>query len=298
MNRVVEELLSVDRPRAAFHVVHMEFGKVASAKLVRLLFETATNQSEPKGHYQLSTHDISNAFEELNRRPDVMPDELARLEFLYIEGLDRTEHGIRNLEKQLGQSPELFLQALALAFRRSDGGEDPPHFRPSNAASASGLATAAYRLLSHATRVPGTSDEGKIDARKLGDWLTRVRELTREHAREAVGESIIGQLLGRSPAGEDGIWPTEAVRDVLEDFGTPELANGMPNGRHNARGAIWHGEGGGQEHTLAESYRTWSRQLVSRYPFTSRMLNDIAQMYEHEAEWHDTDSKVRRRLEN
>jgi addiction module HigA family antidote len=298
VNRVVDELLSVDRPRAAFHVVHMEFGKVDSAKLVRLLFETATNQSEPNGHYHLSKHDISNAFKELSRRPDVMPDELARLEFLYIEALDHTEHGIRNLERQLGQSPELFIQALALAFRRSDGGEDPPHLRPGNAEIASGLALAAYRLLSHATRIPGTNDEGEIDARKLGDWLTKVRELTREHAREAVGESIVGQLLGRSPAGEDGIWPTEAVREVLEDFGTPELASGMRNGLYNARGAGWHGEGGSQEHTVAESYRGWSRQLAGRYPFTSRMLNDIAKMYDHEAEWHHTHSKVRRRLEN
>jgi hypothetical protein len=48
---------------------------------------------------------------------------------------------------------------------------------------------------------------------------------------------------------------------------------------------------------LAESYRTWSRQLANRYPFTSRMLNDMARMYDHDASWHDTDSKVRRRLE-
>jgi addiction module HigA family antidote len=298
VNRTVDDLLAVDRPRAAFDVVHMEFAKVASAKLVRLLFETATNNSEPNGHYQLSKHDISDAFKELTRRPDVMPDELARLEFLYIDALDHTEHGIRNLEKQLGQSPELFAQVLALAFRRSNGGEDPPHLRPGNADSASGLATAAYRLLTHATRAPGTNDEGKIDARKLGDWLTRVRELTREHAREAVGESIIGQLLGRCPTGEDGIWPTEAVREVLEDFGTPELAGGMRNGRYNARGAVFHGEGGGEERSLAETYRAWSRQLASQYPFTSRLLNDMVRMYEHDASWHDTNSQVRRRLES
>jgi addiction module HigA family antidote len=297
VNRAVDELLNVSRPRAAFNVAQMVFAKVASTTLVRLLFEAATNPSEPKGHYRLVNHDVSDAFKELTRRQDVMPDELARLEFLYIEALDHTEHGIRNLEKQLGQSPELFVQALALAFRRSDGGEDPPHLRPGNADSASGLAIAAYRLLTRATRVPGTNDEGKIDPRKLGNWLTKVRELTREHAREAVGDGVVGQLLGRSPTGEDGIWPNEVVRDVLEDFGTPELSSGMRNGRYNTRGPVWRGEGGGPEQDLAERYRSWSRQLASRYPFTSRMLSDLAKMYDREAELHDTDSKVRRRLD-
>ena len=296
-NRAVDELLAVDRPRAAFHVVHMEFGKVASAKLVRLMFEIASNNAEPQGHYQLSQHDISGAFEEMARRPDVLFDELARLEFLYIDALDRTKHGIRNLEAQLAQSPDLFVQALALAFKRRDAGEDPSNFRPGNAANPQALATAAYRLLTHAGRVPGTDRDGKVDARKLSDWLTRVRELTREHAREAVGESIVGQLLSRSPPGEDGIWPAEAVRDVLEDLGTPELANGMRTGRYNARGAHFRAPGGDQERSLAESYRTSARQLAGRYPFTARMLNDMAKMYENEAAWHDTDAQVRRRLE-
>lgn len=112
-----------------------------------------------------------------------------------------------------------------------------------------------------------------------------------------MGESIVGQLLGRSPLGEDGIWPPEAVRDVLEDLGTPELANGMRTGRYNGRGAVWRDPGGGQERTLAESYRTAARQLAGRYPFTARLLNDMAKMYEHEATWHDTDTQVRRRLE-
>jgi hypothetical protein len=63
------------------------------------------------------------------------------------------------------------------------------------------------------------------------------------------------------------------------------------------RSTGWHGEGGDEERTLAESYRTWSRQLANRYPFISRMLNDMTRMYDHDASWHDTDSKVRRRLE-
>jgi hypothetical protein len=96
--------------------------------------------------------------------------------------------------------------------------------------------------------------------------------------------------------GADGIWPNEGIRDVLEDIGTSELANGMSIGRYNSRGVVARGVGGDQERALSQTYRTWSRQLAHRYPFTSRLLNEMARMYDRDAERHDTDSEVRKRL--
>jgi addiction module HigA family antidote len=295
-NRVVDELLRADRPRAAFNTVEMVFAKITSDRLTRLLVEAATNRSEPAGHNQLAPHDISDAFKELSRRSDVTQEELARLEFLYIEALSHTEHGIKNLECELATSPQLFLQALVFAFRRNDEGEDPPELRPGNQDTASGLASAAYRLLSSAKRLPGTNDDGEVDARKLRDWVTQVRMLTHQHAREAVGDSIIGQLLASSPEGAGGMWPSEPVREVLEDIGTAEMANGMMTGRYNARGPHFRAPGGGAERDLAAQYREQSAGAASRYPFTARMLKGLASMYDRDAEWQDTEAKTRKRL--
>ena len=296
--RVVDELLNVERPRAAFNAIGMVFSKITSVRLMRLLVEVATNPAEQAGCYQLAAHDVSEAFKELSKRADVTQEELARLEFLYIDALHHSEHGIKALENQLSISPELFMQALALAFRRTDSSEDAPELRPGNESAAAGLASAAYTLLSQAKRLPGTKEDGTIDLTRLRDWLRQVRTLTRHNAREAVGDSIIGQLFARAPAGDDGMWPNEAVREVLEDFGTAEIASGMMTGKYNSRGAVWRGEGGGQERELARTYRASSARLGSRYPFTARMLEGLASMYDRDAEWHDTESKARKRLQH
>ena len=56
--------------------------------------------------------------------------------------------------------------------------------------------------------------------------------------------------------GDDGIWPCEPVRDAIDEPRSQEIAIGMLSGIRNARGATWRGEGGTQEHELAEQYRS------------------------------------------
>jgi len=62
----------------------------------------------------------------------------------------------------------------------------------------------------------------------------------------------------KAKSGTDGIWPNEAVRDVLEEVSTKEIAVGMSIGLYNSRGVQWRGPGGQQERDLAAQYRDWS----------------------------------------
>ena len=295
-NRVVDELLRVHRPRAAFSSVRIALAELTSDRLLRLLHDAGVSDTEPAGHYMLAGHVISQAFENLSERDDVDGDDLARLEFIYINALSHTKHGIRNLERQLAASPSLFSQALVYAFKRNDDGEDPPELRPKNPEVSRGLASSAYELLCRAKRLPGSNDKGELDARKLQDWIVEAQALARRYGREGVGEQFIGQLLAHSPKGKDGVWPAEAVRDVLEVVGTGKIANGMVVGRLNARGAVWRGNGGEQERRLSEEYRTWSNQVAPRHPFAARMLIEIASSYDREAQRHDSRSMIGKRL--
>ena len=292
----VDELLQVDRPHAAFHAAHMDWKLIDSPRLMRLLTEVATNDAESSGYHRLEGHYVFQALDTLEQRGDTSRDDLARLEFLFIEVLDHSEHGIRNLEALLSETPALFMEMLALAFRRNDGGEDPAEWRLPNSDNRSAVAHAAYVLLTNASRIPGTQADGSIDLKELKAWLEQVRTLTREYGRADIGDEMIGQLLSHCSPGDDGVWPCEPVRDAIDDLGSQEIATGMLVGIRNARGATWRGEGGAQERELAEQYRSWSREVAFEHPFTANMLEQIAADYDHDAKWWDNQDSVRQHL--
>ncbi len=292
----VDELLNVGRPCAAFHAAHLDWKQLDSLRMIRLLTELATNGAEPAGSYQFDAHYVSEALETLEQREDTSREDLARLEFLFVETLEDSNHGIRNLEAQLAETPALFMEALR-AFKRDDGGKDPAEWQLSNSDSRAALARAAYALLTNASRIPGTQADGSIDLDKLNAWLEQVRMLAREYGRVEIGDEMIGQLLSHCPPDADGVWPCEPVREAIDDLGSQGIAIGMLVGIHNARGATWRDEGGAQERELAEQYRRWSREVAFEYPFTANMLDQIATSYDSDAKWWDNRDSVRRRLE-
>ena len=69
---------------------------------------------EPAGDFEIEPYSLSEALRSLDGRTGVTLDEMAQLEFAFIKALERSEHGIPNLERRVAESPALFVQALAL----------------------------------------------------------------------------------------------------------------------------------------------------------------------------------------
>lgn len=296
LHELVERLLLVKRPKTALGAVRFHIEKLDSPTIVRLLKDVATTSSELDGNIRFNSYEISKAFEILDNRADVSRDELAHLEFLYLSALEHEKRGIPNLERQIADMPTLFVQAVGLSYKRKGEGQDPPEWHIANEEARSNVATQAYRLLHKAKRIPGTGDDGKIDLLKLNTWLKEVRTLCKTHGREDAGDNSIGELLSKSGRDSDGIWPAVAVRDALEEVGNQKIAEGMAVGLYNQRGAHWRDVGGKQERGLATLYRGWSKQTAVEWPFTSRLLERIAETYDKDAELHDMDANLRKRL--
>jgi alpha-L-fucosidase len=107
---------------------------------------------------------------------------------------------------------------------------------------------------------------------------------------------MIGQLLAAAPADSDGLWPCAPVREALEEAASLNIAAGMSMGVYNSRGAHWRGEGGDQERSLAEKYRTWAQRLQFESPYVANLLEQIASSYDREAAREDAEAAARKRL--
>jgi hypothetical protein len=83
----------------------------------------------------------------------------------------------------------------------------------------------------------------------------------------------------------------------MEDIQSDGMMEGVRTGVYNSRGVYWRGEGGDQERAIAEKYRKWAEALQFSHPFvSSKLLMELARMYEHAASREDTEAGIRRRL--
>lgn len=291
INRVIEGLLRANRSGIAAGVSF--YGDVSSENLVQILKDVSSCQASKFSSF----HEIEFIFKKLNERGH-NKQELAALEMSYLPVLMHANYGIPNLERVILSDPNLFVQVLACIYRRKDDLEDPKEWQIQNEQERGHRATRMFELLLSINRTPGSDADGNIDGDFLLEWVRQARGLCAQCGRAEIGDLEIGKLLSNCPAGEDGVRPCEEVCEVMETVGTDSCLNGFRTGTYNRRGAHIREEGGQQERALAEQYRQWGKVRGPRYPFVGRVLNTVADTYEHDAVRMDEKSDIERRTED
>ena len=118
----------------------------------------------------------------------------------------RAKSIIPNLERYIEDHPEVLVQAIVWTYKRSDRAEDPPEFRV-EAENARSMAERGYKLIQAMKRIPGSDEQGSIDAERLAKWTETVRKSCAELSRIGIADVVIGELLASAQIGKDGAWP-------------------------------------------------------------------------------------------
>ena len=295
---IVDRLLAVNRPRTAFTAMEHQWENVETTCLGRLLTAVIFSVTGPKDTAPIASWGVSEVLNAFGGRPGVTVQEMAQLEFAFIGALDHSKHGIPNLERMVAESPVFFVKAVSLCFQHRDGEQDPREWRIEDETHRRDVAERAYDLFDQVARVPGTEADGSINLDALLHWLKEARQLCAKIGRAEVGDLKIGELLSRAPPDKDGVWPCGPICEAMEAMASEYVAEGFFIGNCNARGASPRGvgEGGEQGRELAAEYRRWAQLRRVDYPFTSSVINRIAQWYDQDAEREDAWVALEKRL--
>lgn len=290
----IGKLLEAGRARHATYLAG-HYGKgLTSELLVRTLTEAA-QQPWPEGadtnEGTMFPYSVEELLQRLDEAGDVPEDQIARLEWTYLQLLEHSRRPPKVLHKTMSVNPAFFVEVLSAIYRPAtdSGVQETIESDPKRARA---IASQAYGLLRSWRRVPGEAS-GIVDSAALEEWVKHARLLCAQADRAVVGDQHIGSLLASAPPDADGIWPTKAVREVIEITRSRKLENGVLLGVHNSRGATWRGltDGGAQERLIANRYREWAETTELEWPRTSALLERIAKSFEEHGQWHDQDAE-------
>lgn len=211
------------------------------------------------------------------------------------------------LYETLATEPAFFVELAEMVLRpdtavaRSapqEGDAEPVEEAADEADSAvrSAARMRAFEVLHAWRRVPGSRDDGSIDAEHLDAWVDEVRRMMMERGRRIGGDHEIGKVLAYAAPDADGLAPPRAVRDLLERVASDELDEGLSLGIYNRRGVTSRGmlEGGDQERSLAATFGE-QEKAAGPWPRSRRLLRRLADGYEREATRNDEIAERRRR---
>jgi hypothetical protein len=292
--RAARNLLSVGRALAAIDLLAANVGTKWLSKegdigrVVEALKAGVAESNDHPDRAQRVAYDIAALIKALAESKRLDAAELLQLEWMYFGLLEyQAEHDLVIYERLIAD-PEALLQLIGFIYLPDGASRDE---RPAPTEAEKKVASQAWRILHDWKPFLKTAPNAMPTAQQLKEFIERARQLANERGFSSIVDDYLGKALSSAPAGADGVWPHEVVRDVIELYGSRALEDGFCSGKQNARGVTTRspGDGGSQERELAETYETAQKALAIVKPRTSTLLGRLVEVYRSQAQWEDNE---------
>ncbi len=281
-DRVLTPLIKFQRVHSAVEIIERAIEQapyiVLPERIAEVLELSVRTSPEPNFDFSNFVYCSSELLNHLEKT-ELSCDRLAHLEWLYLQV---HEHYRRPhvLYQELSKNPTFFVEVLQCIFPSEN---EPSRKKPSSEAKE--FAMLALDFLQAWKQMPGVQDDGSVDAEALRAWVMQAREFAAESGRTEAADLYIGHAFAFSPTDPDGIWPHQAVRDLIEELANPVIERGWHTQIFNNRGvtARMLTDGGEQERILVEQYQNDARHIGDQWPRTAAVLRELAEGYLHDA---------------
>jgi hypothetical protein len=202
---------------------------------------------------------------------------LVMLEWNYLNWLLHARVEPKALLENLTKQPLFFVEVVSLMYT---GHDRKRHKRPSDFQKLQ--AEKADRLLDEQRSIPGNRSDGSVDEKILRDWVEAVRYEAGKKKIKVPAEFKIGELLSIAPEDATGIWPCEAVRNLIENLRNEHIEGGLAQERFNRfqPNSVRREMPEQSWFELAKKYRDDAKTLATKWPRTAAVLRGLAESCE------------------
>ncbi len=282
----LDKFMEVGRFTSCIDLLAYEENRASTQLCIKVLRGFVHEANEKKWRAQHTLYSVLHILSTLQQREDADLEDLASIEYHFLPLLEHQGEPVA-LNRMLMSSPKMFIEVICNVYGPASG-EKPEVNEEQRLRAQFG-----FRLLQSMKSIPGFSPEME-DVGFLRAWIEETRKLAGEADRAKIVDQKIGQLFAYAPADpQDGAWPTQAIRQLIEDLASDEIVHGIALSRFNMRGVFQKDlyEGGAQERTFAAQYRQWADATIP-WPRTCAMLRAIAADWERTAEQADTQTQL------
>lgn len=262
--------------------------EVLDALILQLAMESGIQ------HSGTIEHDAQHLFAWLREQPEARIDEIARREYALLPLLTAYgEEAALSLHELMRADAGFFADVMCDLYKAASDERVP---EGEALEQAKGRANAAYHILESWRNPPGVTGN-VVDEQALSSWVDSARALLRERDRADVGDLQIGKVLYHTPPeGTDDVWPSIAVRNLLQRLKSDEIEKGIVLENFNSRGVTSRAmfEGGEQERKLEAKWRGFASRLGAKWSRARALCLQIAEQWRGQAELQDESSRSQR----
>ena len=179
-------------------------------------------------------------------------------------------------KRSLELSPKLFAEMISIIYKKDDGKEEEKNTLDEK------IISSIFSLYYDAIFCPAESN-GKVDKGALFAWIVEFKELLKQQNQTRLFTHFLGRIFAYSPIGEDGYYPHESIRDVIQEYGDQSLENEYVISVFNQRG-VFSPTGGVAERELAKKYKKNADAVRVRYPKVASIYDRLSERYLYDAD--------------
>jgi len=126
-------------------------------------------------------------------------------------------------------------------------------------------------------------NSGDIDLNELKEWVQRFKDKLKKQKQLNLFGHELGRLFAYSPAGKDGYYPHESIREVIEELKDESLKNSYIIAERNKRG-VYSPNAGKTEKEMALRYKENADQIRIQYSESAKIFDDLHKSYYYDSE--------------